>query len=201
MYAKHVPLLRKHGLGSYEGFADIVTFVILSVRQPFVRIPEHLKDVRAQGENSRHLWGWKMDGYRAVRDDLGRRVWERLKECRYAEDAIRELVAIPGLQIVKAAFVAQMFGFDTACLDTRNIRRLGLKPRAFRWEKYHTERTRDRLIEDYTAYCREQGGAEHFWDTWCAEVAADNGETPLRVSAMHLAAISDRAMYRAQCQQ
>jgi hypothetical protein len=41
-------------------------------------------------------------------------------------EAILLFMRIPNLGMVKAAFCAQMFGFDVACIDSHNIKRLGL---------------------------------------------------------------------------
>lgn len=193
MYSDHVPLLTRHGQTA-RGLADLATFVLLTIRQQFPRVPDEMKDVRKTGENSRALFAWKLEGYR----DLHKPAWEgvaaRVLATRKADYAIETLMgAVHGLGIVKAAFVAQMLGHPVACLDSRNLVRLGLSKRAFRaWRgDGYSARAIGRKVTAYVATCERAGGASFLWDAWCTEVGRDYGSTAQQISAMHLAAIAN----------
>lgn len=190
MYVDEVPILAAHGLASPEGFADLCTFALVSIRMNFARVPELVRDVRKTGEDSLALWGFKLDGYRAAHADAGKQAWWICSTTSEPCEAIRATMAIPGLGIAKAGFVCQMLGFDCACLDSRNMARLGLPRRAWRVDNDYSDKI---MLRKIRRYCRlTRGRASELWDAWCIEVARDNGERPSDVSAWHLTAIADR---------
>lgn len=184
MYAKHVPILAKHARASHRNFADVVVFVLLSIRQPFTRVKQQMKEVLAAGEKSPHLFAFKRDGYQFVHGPKGRGVWERVCATNDAREAIKALMDIPGLGIAKSGFVAQIMGFDTGCIDSRNQQRLGYGKREFRADK---DRPWAAQLKKYINAC--EGRAEELWDGWCADLAAEEGIDAMQVSAWHLAAI------------
>lgn len=181
MYANHVPLLSDHGRTG-DGVADLVTFALLSIRQPFTLIPRQFRDVRKRGAKSQWLFGFKLPGYIYVKAH-GAILASDLNSTPDAVDAIEILTRVPGLGIVKAAFVAQMLGYDVACFDSRNAKVLGLGSRPFRTDGKPPLRRR---VVSYVAMTRDTGGAEYWWDNWCERVAVDRGRTPMQISAMHL---------------
>lgn len=191
MYQRHMPKLRDAGLSSYEAFCDIVMFVLLSVRVQFVRVPQNMKEFRKAGAKCPHLWGWKKNGYDALQSDVGRETWYKVRVAKTAEEAIELLTAnIPGLQIVKAGFVAQMLGFECGCIDGRNVKHYGVNVRQFKWDKRdYSVACLKRRVAHYVDTCSELGGAETLWNKWCEGLAKDNFMTPSTVSAMHLAAL------------
>lgn len=194
MYADHMPQLREHGQASYAGFADLVTFAVLSVRQPFIKTPEQMADVRKKGLDSDFLWGWKHDNYRFMHDKdewAGPAIWHTVRDAKLPEDALEALVKVPGLGIAKGGFVAQMMGHNVACFDSRNLAKYGIPLRKYRLDNWRPmkDSTVRRKIENYCDDCREHGGAQVFWDDWCTSAAKDYAETPDQISALHLAAI------------
>jgi hypothetical protein len=187
VYAEHVPQIAAAMRGSTEGFARGVLFSVCSIRQPIVAIPEQLAEVEREGPEAKALFGFKRSAYAYLRehaDTLRREVlaadWNG---ARFAT-----LLRVPGLGIVKSGFVLQLMGYDVACLDTRNVRREGRDYRAFRTDG----KAPDKLRNKVALYLLEtQGKAEHYWNAWCEEVAADNNLTPLAVSALHLSIVRD----------
>lgn len=186
MWSDHVPRLTRHGKRDAKGLADLITFALVSIRQPFARVPEMLKDVRHNGARSSYLWGFKAEGYRAAHGDIGRECFERLAGIAYSDKAVETLLAIPGLGIAKAGFVASMLGYDVGCLDSRNLSRYKIPRRAFR-----DDTKQGKKIPFYIDLCRQLGGAEILWDEWCKDFAKESADfySPQQVSAMHLAAI------------
>lgn len=193
MYAEHVPQLATHGKASPQGLANLCTFALASIRQQFNLVPRIVSDIRRQGEKSGHLWGWKLAGYKAAHGDAGAKLWRDLAGVAYAEDAIAAIMlAIPGLGISKAGFVASMLGYDVGCMDSRNLARLGYSPRVWR-DNGHGKASALKKIPDYVACCREHGGAETLWDDWCSDYAMQSGlfYNADDISAMHLYAMKD----------
>lgn len=191
MYANHVPLLAAHGKASPSGLADLCTFALLSIRQPFSRVPKAMANVRRVGEASGHLWGWKLAGYQAAHGNAGHKLFNELANTRYAYNAVISIVsAIPGLGLVKGGFVAQMLGYDVGCIDSRNAARLGFAPRVWRSDGLSCDRLVKRS-QDYVDACCELGGAETLWNDWCADYARQQGMfySADDISQMHLNAI------------
>lgn len=191
MYARDVPAIREYAEANPENFADVVTFVLLSIRVQFSRVPAAMRDVRAQGRDSAFLWGWKQGGYDYIhmhkRFLHGGLVYER-KDAVTTIDAIAQ---VPGLGIVKAAFVAQMLGHNVACFDSRNMDTLEWGGRPFRFDKAGMKpETRQRKIAEYVQMTIETGGAAHWWDHWCTGIAPGLGRTPSEVSRMHYAIVT-----------
>lgn len=175
MYAEDMPPIADFGLANADNFADVVTFVLLTIQQPLAGVKTQLDDVRKRGAKSRYLFGAKRDGYRYVQDmkaPLFAKV-KRAIETRDTAAGIDALLDVPSLGIVKAAFVLQLLGApDAAVMDTHNLTRLGLKPTAFRFAKAAIKRpeTRAKKIRDYLAYVASIGDAGYWWDSWCQYV-------------------------------
>lgn len=98
---------------------------------------------------------------------------------------------VPGLGIVKSAFVAQMLGHNVACFDSRNLDTLEWGGRPFREFKriggkcVVKRETRERRIAEYVKMTIETGGAAHWWDHWCNGIAPSMGLTGDDVSRLH----------------
>lgn len=102
---------------------------------------------------------------------------------------------IPSIGMVKAGFIAQMCGFNVACLDRHNVRMLGMSETALRVSKTIKPELRLKKIRSYIELC-QVSGARHWWDTWCNFVAEKGGmnaslPTGDAVSAYHVTAIME----------
>lgn len=177
-----------------------IMFAVCSIRQPTINVPDQLAVLFDGAEDENPLFGHKFQAWDYVNDDAKcAALWRELEtfaerigaavrwdQNQVAEAAIIALLRVPGLGIVKAAFVAQLMGFDVACLDARNIKREGRNPRAFRTDG----RTPASLSGKVQRYVVETyGRAEEYWNAWCADVAEAYSQTPEEVSALHLSII------------
>jgi hypothetical protein len=100
---------------------------------------------------------------------------------------------VPNLGMVKAAFVCQMLGMNVACLDSHNIKRLGLTPSAVKVDaKLKPEKKRAKVLA-YIELCQKEG-TEYWWNTWCNHVAGNSANRRLNsgdlVSAYHVEAVT-----------
>lgn len=189
-----MPRIAAHGLGSPEGLTDVITFVLLTIQQPFQHVARQFADVKEKGAASVYLFGAKRDGYRYAVEHAAV-LHAAVRKAVAVSDtvgAIDVLSNVPGLGIVKAAFVAQLCGLDVACLDVHNLRSLGLPETALRFNKKLKADTRRAKIADYVALTIQTGGARYWWDAWCYYVAGRRN-SPLKtgadVSAFHAAAL------------
>lgn len=193
MYSEHATAIGHAMREDVEIFKRGCVFVILTIRQRIDRVGEQMEEVDQKRTSAECLFGWKRAAYSHIQLH-GRSLWEHLHWYREQGDdgraAIRKLVEVPGLGIVKAAFAAQLFGFDVACIDSRNAEREGRRRDAFRYTKgVITERRFEKMLARYLSVTR--GRAEEYWDAWCEYVAADYGRTADDISGMHLAILPD----------
>lgn len=185
MYDTHVPVICAAMRADPDTFKRGLRFVVLTIRQMIVRVPDQVREVDQEGVYAASLFGSKRDAYRHI-EAHGDALWAEVCAAENAPDAMLVISTIPGLGIVKSAFVCQMMGFDVACLDSRNIRREGLPERAYRSDGEARKR-RPAFARKARRYAAEtQGRARELWDTWCTEVGTTYGRTPEAISALHL---------------
>ena len=183
MYETHVPYIASAMRQDADAFARGVTFALLSIQQMFVTVPKAMVDVEQNDTASRFLFGFKAGAYHFLMEHkVG--LHAACVAATSPAEVIATVATIPGIGIVKAAFVAQLMGHDVACLDTRNIQREKRNPREYRSRKDCSPR---KFAKDIERYVRDTGGkAREYWDTWCIDVAKIYGMTPLAVSKLHL---------------
>lgn len=185
MYQDHVPILNAGMRLDPDTFVRGVTFAFLSMRTQFIRVAGQMAEVDRAGSNARALWGFKRGAYdflRLNKFDLHTRVVAATD----SETAIAALTTIPGMGIVKSAFVCQMMGHDVGCLDTRNIKRLGLDPNEYKTRGEHDKTTAafKRKVGRYVD--ATNGQAEALWNDWCEDVAKVYAVSGEDISRQHL---------------
>jgi hypothetical protein len=173
-----------------DTFMRGILFAVCSIQQSIIRVPLQLRDI--DKGNLTPLFGHKREAYDYLLDH-GSTVW---RTCTEETDfpyrpscsiqVIGALCKVPGLGIVKSAFIAQMLGHDVACLDTIHIRREKRNPRAYRSDgpAKKTGPAFERKIQRYVA--ETFGKAEHYWNSWCIDRADFYDMTPEDMSAIHL---------------
>lgn len=192
MYTDDMPPIRDAMRADVEVFRRGVMFAVCSIRQATINVPGQLQALFDPGEGDENpLFGSKFAAFDWIMGPNGARVWAELRaplgntkaSCEYG---IMQLLQCPGLGIVKAAFVLQLMGYDVACLDSRNVARLGLNPRRFEARKARPH-TLPTMVRQYVA--ETFGQARIYWDDWCSDVAAAYGKTPDEISKLHLAIV------------
>jgi len=191
MYQDHVPMLNSAMRSDPDIFLRGVTFAVLSIRTQFVQVSQQIAEVEAAGTNARALWGYKRGSYDYLRKHKFA-LHEMVSEAMDSETAIEALTTVPGIGIVKAAFVCQMMGHDVGCLDSRNIQRLGLNPREWRTDGADRKQTAafKRKVRRYVD--ATSGRAEELWDDWCKDVANVYKVTAEEISRDHLVIVPPR---------
>ena len=192
MYDDHVPQINAGMRADPETFGRGVMFAICSIRQPIDRVPALLKDIDLNGELSTSLNPYmKFEGWRFLQGHTSA-LWRDVCAME-TRDALVRLLCVPSLGIVKSAFVLQFLGHDIACLDTHNLRKLGLDYRAFRVDgngKAGRPPVSSKKIDRYLKLAARKGSARKFWDNWCNERAPAYAMTGEEISALHLEIIS-----------
>jgi len=170
---------------------------------PLSRVIQQRVSIKAEGIHSKWVSNTKAQGIEYAKANA-QRLHEEINAIAQqygkdtidgAQEAVDLFVSIPSIGMVKAGFIAQMCGFEVACLDRHNIRMLGLSETALLLNKKVKPELRKRKIRDYVKLCRRKG-AEYWWNTWCNYVADKGGmnkslPTGDVVSKYHVTAIME----------
>lgn len=188
MYRDHVPVIAKAMHLDIATFKRGVMFAALSARTPFNRVPSQCRELSRLGDKAQCLWSWKFDAYIYV-ETYGEILHRAVTTAKNTRNALYAITRVPGMGIVKGAFVLQLMGHDIACIDVRNIQRDGRQPRAYRSDG-ESKKSTPAFWRKIDRYILDTGGrAEHYWDVWCNEVGPDYGMTGEQCSALHLTTI------------
>lgn len=192
MYRHDVPIIARHAWGSPAGLFDVIEFVLLTIQQPLQYIARQRTDIRETGAGSVYLFGSKRAGWRWAEENL-EELWGEARRIILSPSdptvpLIEHFLQVPGLGMIKAAFVVQCLGYDASCLDRHNAQRLGIPEASLKLNMKLRPETIRSKVAAYVELCRSTGGAEFWWDTWCSHVAGRRGSplaTPEEVSRYH----------------
>jgi hypothetical protein len=194
MYDRDALAIAAHAKASAEGLMDVIEFTLCTIQQPLQQVLRQRRDIAERGAESPYLFSSKRAGWVWAQDNKGY-LWRVMLDILKREDSadrkadlIQHFMQVPGLGMVKAAFVVQMIGGGTACLDTHNLNALGMTQAQVKIGPKLKAETARRKVLDYVKLCDETGGAAHWWNRWCDYVAGRRG-SPLKtgdeVSAYH----------------
>lgn len=159
-----------HAQRSPDYLPGIAALVLLSIQQPFYLMPAYIRDVARKGDKSVYLFSHKRAGFDYVRANK-RALWRMATACHAGEISLDDLILayldIPCLGVVKASFLAQMTVGMGACIDTLNLRHMGLQESAFRTPKTLREKSLRKRISTYNAAWQAWGDSLYWWDSWC----------------------------------
>lgn len=198
MYERDVKAIAAHAMASEDGLFDVIEFVLCTIRQPLQQVIRQRADIATKGPASNYLFSSKRAGWTWANEHKGY-LWRVTKDIMQRPDSedrkadlIQHFMQVPGLGMVKAAFVVQCIGGGTACIDSHNLTRLGLPVSAVKiGAKLKPETIRAKVLA-YVRMCDETGGSAYWWNSWCDYVAGRRG-SPLKtgdqVSAYHTDAV------------
>lgn len=182
MFKRDQAIIAKFGRASPDNMARVLTFVILTIRQPLTRVGGDLASVvDSQGDGrdiNGILYGFKHHAWVEVWEQR-----ETLYHCaeelayhsedndRLADALVRLFSDIHGIGWIKAGFAAQLLYGVSGCVDTHNLDRYGLNATTFKYRQGQTTKTKARRARAYNALVNKLGGTEELWDSWCAYVA------------------------------
>lgn len=182
MYQRDCNKIAQHAMASPAGLYDVIEFTLCTINMPLSRVIQQRVSIKAEGIHSKWVSGTKAQGIEYAKSNIFH-LYETITSIaqRYgkdtidgAQEAVDLFVSIPSIGMVKAGFIAQMCGFEVACLDRHNIRMLGLSETALLLNKKVKPELRRHKIRNYVKLCRRKG-AEYWWDTWCNYVADKGG--------------------------
>jgi len=190
MYSKDISPIISHAYSSSQGLYDVIEFAMLTIRRPISLVGSAKLRVRTQGIQNGGLtepaaagllWSY------AYKDLIAR----QLRLATSVESAMSTFLCIKGIGLAKSAFCAQLVGYPVGCLDTWNLKELGVKEPTLNKQagKKHWSNAIGRYIE-----LQQHKTAEQWWDDWCYNVAGNRHNKSLpsaeKVSNYHVEVIT-----------
>lgn len=188
MFKDHNPVINEYMQANAQQMIDGIMFVVLSVKTPFHTMSQQMQDYRANGADSKFIWGFKRQTYDYLQEhgqdlydelmdlstrtkfgDLkfkGREIWlHRDKQMMLC------LTDVPGLGVVKAGFVMQMMFGRVGCIDVHNLRRFyKVSQKDVTFIKTASDNTKRVKIDNYVNICRGNRSTQKLWDSWCEQL-------------------------------
>lgn len=185
MYKNDVPKIIKLNARAGSAF-PVGVFTLLTIQSSLSSVGGQINKLRTEGLSANCLWGKKKEGYEYLQqygEDLHSVL---VNKNNSLVDVLKVCSEVPGIGLVKAGFIAQMYGWDVACIDVHNAKRLGLPQSSLRLPK--TDKGKAKAFYEYIQLC-QQKGSEYWWDTWCSSVSGNRHnktlKTPSSVSRYH----------------
>ncbi len=190
MFNTHQTTIAAYGRKNPENMAQVMKFVIITIRNRFKNVPADMDSPKA-------LWGFKgkavagIDAEAQMLYDAAEDIWDTRTCDRQAEERLLDLFSnVYGLGLTKGGFVVQLLYGVCGCIDSHNLERFGIDPKTIHASRFKSAKgeKRQAYIKLYCDYVETVGGCESLWDSWCAHVAATypndfkDGEA---VSALH----------------
>lgn len=182
------PVINGYMQANHKNMIDGIMFVVLSVKTPFHTMANQMADYRANGLDSKYVWGFKKqtleyllehgeDLYNELMDLRvrskfgdrkfpGRSIWtERDRKMMLV------LTDVPGLGLVKAGFVMQMMFGRVGCIDVHNLKRFyGIEAKDVKFVKIAPDTTKLEKITNYINICKGNRSTQKLWDSWCEQL-------------------------------
>ena len=185
-----------------DAFVNTGLFVLLPIQAGLSTVKGSMAKVNYEGDDANCLWGKKGDGYTYLKDNADylygkmydiadKKGYNSVEACA---DVVQLFMQVPNLGMVKASFLAQCLGFNVACIDSHNIKRLGLNPNVVKTPPATMKpATVRKKVEDYVVLTQKKG-SQYWWDTWCEYVAGNRANRALDtgdvVSRFHVECIT-----------
>jgi hypothetical protein len=189
IYYEDIRACNQYAQASPENFKRCALFVLATVQQQLETVPAALSDICELGTASRFAWGYKIKGVEFVEKNY-RGLYINAMRARGNPVHLMEIfLQVPGLALVKAGFLCQVFAGEVGCIDTHNVKLYNIPLSALRYRYEHSEKHRAACVERYVKLCEGLGGAHVLWSRWCDYVAAlrpFNWTDGAEVSRFHL---------------
>lgn len=156
-----------------NGLLKAVDFVLATIQQQFHTVPNALEEWEELGVLAPSMWGMKMDGWVYIRNNKDRlyALTQNAVANNDEVDFIDTLLEVPGLGVIKAAFVAQLYGLNVGCLDTHNETLYCADAMTFYVPARLSARLRLERISSYVDFTQRIGGSSDWWGNWCLFMA------------------------------
>jgi hypothetical protein len=202
--ATEIATLAKHS----NSVAPIIGFTLSTIQAGLQTCTGQAQKVIDNGYAANCLWGLKAEGLKYAIDNDA---WLYGKAMHIADqhgydsiegitEAILLFMNVPNLGMVKASFVCQMLGFNVSCLDSHNLKRLGMNANFTKVPATMSDAGKRKKIAKYIELCQRPIGVglgfsqalieyarshscdyntEYWWNSWCDYVAGNQANRSL----------------------
>lgn len=193
LYRTDIADCNAHAQASPDNFLRAAFFVLATIQQQLETVPVAVSSIIDSGIASRFAWGNKKRGIAYLHANFETLHADAIKVKNNPCELMAVFLRVPGLGLVKAGFLCQIFSGLVGCIDSHNIKLYDIPLSVLRLTKKEKPETQARKIQKYVALCDGLGGAVLLWSAWCDFVAnlrpknwANGGE----VSRFHFDVIS-----------
>ena len=192
-YDNHITACNVYSQASPENFKRAALFVLATVQQQLETVPVALTDICEIGSASRFAWGNKSKGVQFIEAEY-ESLYAAAFVLRNKPVELMELfLIIPGLALVKAGFLCQIFAGSVGCIDTHNIKLYDIPVSALRYRYENSDACNAAKVARYVELCSGLGGAVALWSRWCdyvAKIRPYNWSDGAHVSQFHVDVIT-----------
>ncbi len=195
IYSRDIVLCNAYAQENPDNFRRCALFVLATVQQQLESVPLALTDICELGTASRFAWGSKSKGVTFLDENYAALWATALSLVRRGdvEALLTEFLRIPGMALVKAGFLCQIFNGTVGCIDTHNIKLYDIPLGALRYGYTASAECNAAKVTRYVELCNGLGGAHALWSRWCDYVAAlrpNNWTDGAEVSQFHVDVIT-----------
>lgn len=194
IYSRDIVLCNAYSQESAENFKRAALFVLATVQQQLETVPVALTDICELGMGSRFAWGNKGQGVEFIESNYTS-LFESATRCDNSVELMTEFLRIPGMALVKAGFLCQIFAGSVGCIDTHNIKLYNIPVSALRYRYESSAECNAAKVRRYVELCSGLGGAHALWSRWCdyvADLRPFNWTDGAEVSRFHVDVITGK---------
>ncbi len=194
IYSRDIVLCNEYAQAKAVNFKRCALFVLATVQQQLETVPVALTDICELGMASRFAWGSKSKGVKYL-DANYDALWCDAHTSSTDAELLTVFLRIPGMALVKAGFLCQIFNGTVGCIDTHNIKLYDVPLSALRYCYTAKASTQAAKVRQYVELCNGLGGSHALWSRWCDYVAQRrpfNWTDGAEVSQFHVDVITGR---------
>ena len=192
-YDNHITACNIYSQASPANFRRAALFVLATVQQQLETVPVALTDICELGMASRFAWGNKAKGVEYLDAEHERLYCSATQQIKNPVALMELFLTIPGMALVKAGFLCQIFAGSVGCIDTHNIKLYNIPVSALRYRYESTHKLNKAKVARYVELCSGLGGAVALWSRWCdyvAKIRPYNWDNGAHVSQFHVDVIT-----------
>ncbi len=197
MYIDHIHECNEFAQASPANLKRAALFVLATIQQKLEMVGAIVADYETSGAGSRSAFGFKGRGIDYVDAEYETLYRDAMRARGNPQKLLLIFLRVPGLGVVKAGFLAQIFDNQVGCIDMHNVTLYGVPASALRYDKELKPKTKRAKRAQYVALCNGLGGSAVLWSSWCdyvAKLRPANWSDGAEVSRYHVDVITGREL-------
>lgn len=195
MYHADIKECNEFAQSNAASFKRAALFVVATIQQKLEMTAAIVSDLETLGAASRYAFGFKARSVDYLEAEYQTLYRDAMRARGNPQKLLLIFLRVPGLGVVKAGFLAQIFDNAVGCIDMHNVTLYGIPASALRYDKGLKPRTKRAKRAQYVALCHGLGGSAVLWSAWCdylATIRPANWSDGAEVSRYHVDVITGR---------